>query len=165
MTVRRAVLEDIKDITEIYNHSILNDVATFDTEPQTVAEREAWFRKHGPRHPVMVGELEGRVIGWAALSSYSERRAYADLAEISLYLERNYRGRGYGKRILEGILEEGKRAGLHSLVARITDGNETSIHLFSEAGFVPVGILKEAGRKFGRLLDVHIMQKIYEAEK
>lgn len=160
--VRPAQPADIPAITAIYNEAILTTVATFDTEPKSEAERAAWLAAHGARHPVLVAEVEGQVVGWASLSKWSDRLAYADTAEISLYVHSTQRGRGIGKRLVEALVIEGQKAGLHTLIARIVAGNQVSVRLHEAAGFEHIGVMREVGRKFGQLLDIHLMQKIYE---
>jgi phosphinothricin acetyltransferase len=160
-TVRKATRKDLSAITDIYNEAILTTVATFDTEPKTMEEQEAWFEAHGPKYPVLVAEKEARVIGWASLSMWSDRCAYADTAEISVYVKQEHRGKGVGRELMEVLIGEGQAAGLHTVIARIAEGNEVSIHLHWAFGFTPVGVMKEVGRKFGKLIDVHMMQKIY----
>jgi L-amino acid N-acyltransferase YncA len=161
LNVRPATGSDLGAINEIYNDAVLTTVATFDMEPKTMDERRAWFAAHGPRHPVLVAERDGRVVGWASLSRWHERAAYADSVEVSVYVEALERGRGTGRRLLEEIGEAGRRAGLHAVLALIVGDNAVSIHLHESLGFDRVGLLKEVGRKFGRLLDVLIMEKIY----
>lgn len=161
MTIRPATTDDIPAITEIYNQAVLTTTATFDTETRRLAEQQTWFTNHDARHPVVVAELDGAVVGWASLSQWSDRRAYADTAEISVYVSEAFRGRGVGRRLLEAIVQEGQRVGLHTVIARIADGNAVSVHLHRSVGFEPIGVMKEVGRKFGKLLDVHLMQKIY----
>ena len=158
---RRAELKDLETITEIYNKAILTTVATFDTEPKTMGEQKVWFEDHDDRYPIFVAELDGAVAGWASLSKWSDRCAYADTAEISLYVKEDFHGKGVGKKLLEAIMEEGQRVGLHSVISRIAEGNEVSVHLHESVGFRHIGIMKEVGRKFGRLLDVSMMQKIF----
>lgn len=162
LVVRPAQLADIPAITVIYNEAILTTVATFDTEPKSEADRAAWFAAHGPRHSILVAEVNGQVVGWASLSKWSDRLAYADTAEISLYVQSSQRGQGIGKCLVEALVAEGEKAGLHTLIARIAAGNEVSVRLHEAAGFAPIGVMHEVGRKFGRLLDIHLMQKIYE---
>jgi len=94
--IRRAELADLEAITEIYNEAILTTTATFDTEPKTGAERLEWFQSHDERHPILVAVLGGRVIGWASLSKWSDRRAYDDTAETSFYVKADCRRRGVG---------------------------------------------------------------------
>jgi phosphinothricin acetyltransferase len=159
--IRRARPEDIEGITEIYNDSILRETATFDTVPKTLEEQRSWFSDHGERYPLIVSEEEGVIVGWCSLSRWSDRCAYADTAEISLYVREGHRGKGIGKRLLRKTMEAGGEAGLHTVIARITQGNETSILLHEKEGFEHIGVMREVGRKFGTLLDVHLMQKIF----
>jgi len=159
--IRPAQLSDLGAITAIYNEAILTTVATFDTEPKSESERAAWFSAHDARHPVLVAESEGQVVGWASLSKWSDRLAYADTAEISLYVHSSRRGQGIGKQLIAAIVAEGEKAALHTLIARIAAGNEASVRLHRAAGFELIGVMREVGRKFGQLLDIHLMQKIY----
>ena len=161
LTIRQATLEDLNDITKIYNEAILKTVATFDTEPKTLDEQKNWFENHGPKNPILIAEQDGLIIGWAALSKYSTRCAYSDTAEISLYIGENYQMEGIGKKLMKAIIKEGEKAGLHAVIARITEGNEVSVHLHKSVGFEHIGIMKEVGLKFDRRLDVHLMQKIF----
>jgi L-amino acid N-acyltransferase YncA len=160
--IRKANLNDLEAITEIYNDAIINTVATFDTQPKTIKEQMEWFRSHDSKHPILVLEEESKIIGFASLSEWSDRCAYSDTAEISLYIKKEYREKGFGKKLLETILDEGKRVGIHSIIARIAEGNAISVHLFESSDFNHVGILKEVGHKFGKLLDVHLMQKTFK---
>lgn len=161
LTIRQATLPDLGVITEIYNEAILKTVATFDTQPKTLEEQKNWFASHGQKYPILVAEQDEVVMGWASLSMWSDRCAYSDTAEMSLYVKEEYQGKGIGRKLAEAIIQEGQKTGIHSVIARITEGNEVSIHLAESAGFKPIGIMREVGRKFGKLLDVYLMQKIY----
>lgn len=161
LIIRHAGSTDLGSITRIYNEAIAKTTATFDTEPKTPGEQESWFAKHGPKHPILVAESDDIVVGWASLSQWSDRCAYADTAEISLYVREEFQGKGIGKKLMETIVDEGQKAGLHTVVARIADENDISIHLHESVGFQHIGVMREVGRKFGKLLDVHLMQKIY----
>ena len=163
LTIREATLPDLGAITEIYNEAILKTVATFDTQTKTVEEQKSWFAEHGSKYPMLVAEQDGYVVGWASLSMWSDRCAYSDTAEGSLYVKEEYQGKGIGRKLLEAIIRAGQKAGLHTVVARITGGNEASIHLCESVGFEHIGVMKEVGRKFGKLLDVNLMQKIYDS--
>jgi phosphinothricin acetyltransferase len=164
MTVRSATINDLAAITEIYNAAIHTTVATFDTTPKSIEEQKVWFESHGTKYPIVIGELDSITIGWASLSPYSDRCAYSDTAEVSVYVAENHRGKGFGRKILEEVIKLGHHGGLHVLIARIAEGNEKSIHLFETMGFTNVGVLKEVGRKFDRLLDVYMMQKILKGK-
>lgn len=156
--IRPAEPNDAAAIAEIYNEAILTTTATFDTEPKSVEDRARWLQTHDERHPVLVALVDGRVAGWASLTSWSERRAYDDTAETSFYVHSTQRGHGIGRQLKEAIIAEARRLGYHTLIARIAEGSHASVHLNESAGFVHVGTLKEVGCKFGRRLDVHIMQ-------
>lgn len=160
VTIRRAVLADAAAIAAIYNEAISTTTATFDTEPKSVDERTQWLQSHDERHPVLVAVLDGQVVGWAALTRWSERPAYDDTAETSFYVASAHRGRGIGRQLKEAIIEEARDLRYHTLIARVAEGSRESLHLNEDAGFVHVGTLKQVGRKFGRLLDVHILQKM-----
>ena len=164
LIIRRAQLEDLEPITEIYNEAVLITVATFDTEPKTVDQQRIWFENHGPKYPILVAELDGVTIGWASLSQWSDRCAYSDTAEISLYVKEEFREKGIGRKLMKSIIQEGQKVGLHTVIARITEGNEISVHLHESVGFQHIGIMREVGRKFGKLLDVYLMQKIYNSK-
>lgn len=158
--LRPATPEDIPAITEIYNEAILTTTATFDTELKTADERLAWLNKHDDRHPVLVAVQDGQVAGWASLSAWSDRCAYADTAETSFYVHSKFRGKGIGRKLKEAIIDEATRLEFHTLIARVAEESHESIHLNESCGFVHVGTLREVGRKFGKLLGVHIMHKM-----
>ena len=161
LVIRNATSNDLPAITAIYNEAIKKTVATFDTEPKTPDEQKRWFMEHGQKNPIVIAEQDGVILGWAALSKWSDRCAYANAAEISLYVKEEQRGRGIGRKLLKYILDKGQKAGLHTVLARIAEGNAISVHLHEAMGFKHIGVMKEVGCKFGRLLDVHLMQKIY----
>ena len=162
LNIRPAELADLDAITEVYNEAIRTTTATFDTQPKTKDEQLHWFESHGPKHPILVADLDGTVVGWACLSEWSDRCAYSETAETSFYVKDEHRGKGIGRNLKQAIVEEGRRLGFHSLIARVAEGGEQSLYLNESLGFVHVGTLKEVGRKFGKLLDVHILQKILD---
>lgn len=160
--IRKAEPADAGAIAEIYNEAILTTTATFDTETKTVDERRQWLASHDERHPVLVAVVDGRVVGWASLSKWSDRSAYADTAETSFYVKSEFRGRGIGRMVKEAIIAEARRLKYHTLIARVAQESAESLHLNLDTGFVLVGTLRQVGRKFGRLLDVHILQLMLE---
>lgn len=160
--IRKAILEDLEGITEIYNDVILTSIATFDTEIKTVEEQKIWFYEHGSKNPIVVAELDKEIIGFASLSKYSTRCAYSDTAELSLYVKKDYQGKEIGKKLMKKIITEGKKGGLHAIISRITEGNKISIKLHEDVGFEHIGVYKEVGFKFGKRLDVYLMEKVYK---
>ena len=162
INVQAATMADLGAITKIYNEAIRETTATFDTEQKTTDEQIRWFSEHGDKYPILVIGDDHQLIGWSALSRWSERCAYSDTAEISLYIQKDQQGKGFGRELLQATITKGRAIGLHSLIARITEGNEISVRLFRTAGFAEIGVMKEVGRKFGKLLDVYLMQLIYD---
>ncbi len=158
MKIRPAVLSDLEAMTEIYNEAILTSTATFDMEPMTRDERLPWFESHDERHPILVADVEKQIVGWACLSQWRPRRAYADTAETSFYVKTSHRGRGIGRQLKQAIIEEARRLGYHTLIAGVAEGNEVSLHLNQSFGFEVVGTFKEVGKKFGKVLDVTYLQ-------
>ena len=149
-------------ITEIYNNAIKMTTATFDTTPKTMEEQRLWFQDHGPKNPVMVAEQDGIIIAWGSLSKWSDRCAYTDTAEVSLYVTDPYQGKGIGTHLLKQLLKEGHKQGLHAVIARITEGNTHSLSMHESLGFFHIGVMKEVGVKFDKRLNVHLMEKIFE---
>ena len=163
--IRPAVLADLESITEIYNEAIVGTTATFDTERKSLGDRRQWFETHGERHPVLVAVLDGKVVGWSSLSKWSNRRAYDDTAETTFYVNAEHRGKGIGRKLKASTIDDARRLGFHSLIACVAEGSDESLHLNESFGFAKVGTLQQVGRKFGRLLDVHIFQKMLNEEE
>ncbi len=161
INIRAATDSDQPAILEIYNDAVLNTTATFDTEPRSMENQKEWFRKHKKNHPVLVAVKNKTLVGWASLSPWSDRCAYDTTVEVSVYLHKNFRGQGIGSTLLEMVTLEGKKAENHTVISRITQGNEISIHLHEKLGYRHIGVLKEVGFKFGKFLDVHMMQLVY----
>ena len=90
--IRKAAIADLEAIREIYNEAILTTTATFDTEPKSADERLQWFQSHDERHPILVAVVDGKVVGWASLTPWSDRAAYDDTAETSFYVKSEFRG-------------------------------------------------------------------------
>ena len=158
VVLRRAEERDAAAIADIYNHEVLTSTATFDTQPVTVEERVAWLQAHEPpARPVVVAEIAGEVAGWASLSSWSTRCAYARAAEVSVYVHREHRGRGVGSTLLGELVRLGREAGLGVLLARICTEGEASVALHRRHGFETIGVMRRVGEKFGRVLDIELM--------
>jgi L-amino acid N-acyltransferase len=161
LVIRPATEADQEAILDIYNEVVLNNTATFDTDPRTLEKQMEWFRNHKKNHPVLVGEKEGQVIAWASLSPWSDRCAYDTTVEVSVYVNKDYRKQGIGTQLLKQVTILGKSVGNHTVLSRITQGNEQSIHIHEKLGYRHVGTMKEVGYKFGNFLDVHMMQIVY----
>ena len=158
MRIREAKLFDLPTLTDIYNDAVINTTATFDLEPKTTEERRGWFDAHTGIHPLIVAEIEGSVAGYASLSGYREKEAYESTAELSIYVHKDYRGQGVGKALMESILEIARELPIHTVISVITAGNTVSDQLHKEFGFSYCGRVREAGKKFGKYLDIDTYQ-------
>lgn len=160
MIIRTAAEHDLPDLLAIYNYEVLHGTATFDLHPKTLEERKEWFYAHNVgNHPLLVAELDGHAVGYASLSPYRDKEAYAATVELSVYVDSQYRRRGVARRLMEEILAWARVCeGIHTVVSVITGGNEASIRLHQEFGFKDCGMLREVGEKFGRRLDIANLQ-------
>jgi L-amino acid N-acyltransferase len=159
-TLRLATEADLPAINDIYNHYVLHSTCTYQTVPSTAEERAEWFAAHGPKHPVIVAEENGEVIGWGSLSRFHVRQAYENSVEDSIYLRHDQRGRGLGTLLLEELLRLAKEIGHHTVLGGADSEQAASIALHEKLGFVKVSHLKEVGYKQGRWLDVIWLQKM-----
>jgi L-amino acid N-acyltransferase YncA len=163
MKLRQATEADLPGIFAIYDEQVLHGTATFDTEPKSPEERLAWFRDDGKgRYPILVavresGDLE--IMGWARLYAWSNRCAYAGAAENAVYVHAQHRGRGVGRALLAELVRICPERGVRLLIARVVEGNAGSRALHEAMGFETIGVMRKVGEKFGRLLDVRLMDK------
>ena len=162
MEIRSATLSDAESIREIYNIEVLSTTVTFDLVERTKAEQHEWILEHQGAYPAVVAVEEQQVIGFASLSPYRPRPAYSTSAEDSIYVAKTARGRGVGSALLGEIVERAGSHGFHAIIARIVGDHEASIGLHRHHGFELVGIEREIGRKFGRWLDVALMQRMID---
>jgi L-amino acid N-acyltransferase YncA len=160
VTIRHARIDDLPSILSIYNDAILNTTATFDLEAQTLAEREIWFRQFGDRYPLLIAESDGHVAGYCGLTSFRSKPAYARTAEISIYIDREFRGQRIGTALLDRMLPMAAELGFHVIIAGITGGNVSSVRLHEKFGFEFIGAFREVGYKFDAWQDVWFYQKI-----
>jgi L-amino acid N-acyltransferase YncA len=159
--IRPAELSDAEAIMAIYNPVVATSTATFDLVPRTLEDQQAWLSDRSGARIVLVAETEeGDVAGYAALSPYRERAAYATTVEDSVYVADAHHGRGVGRSLLDELVSTARAHGFHAMMARIVADHEASIALHSACGFQIVGHEREVGRKFGRWLDVTLMERL-----
>lgn len=156
MLIRKAEERDLPQLRDIYNYEVIHGVATFDTEIKSLEDRRVWLAQHNVgNHPLLVAELDGTVAGYASLSRYRERAAYDATVELSVYVDPRFRRKGVARKLMQAILDDARaREDVHTVISVITGGNEASVRLHEEFGFVYSGVLKEVGIKFGRKLDI-----------
>jgi L-amino acid N-acyltransferase len=158
--VRLARPDDAEAIRAIYNLEVTSSTVTFDLVPRSVEAQEAWLAARSGAHAAVVALEGGEVVGFGSLSPYRDRPAYATTVEDSVYVRRDRQGAGVGKVLLGELVELATAHGFHAVMARIVGGHEASIALHRAQGFDVVGIEREVGRKFGRWLDVVVMQRL-----
>ncbi len=161
MQVRLAEQRDSGAIAEIYNTEVTTGVATFDLVPRTLEDQREWLRARSGAHPCVVAEDEdGTIVGWACLSQYRNRPAYATSVENSVYVHSDHQGRGIGDLLLGELVRLADEHGFHAIFARVAGDNPASVALHAKHGFDMIGVEREVGRKFGRWLDVTMMQRL-----
>lgn len=159
--IRPAELSDAPALMAIYNPVVETSTATFDLVPRTLEEQREWLADRSGARIVLVAEDEqGTVVGYAALSPYRDRAAYSTTVEDSVYVHDEHHGRGIGRLLLEAIVDAARAHGFHAVMARIVADHEASIALHTVCGFEVVGHEREVGRKFGRWLDVTLMERL-----
>ena len=151
---------DAEALRRIYNREVTETTVTFDLVPRTLEEQQRWIEEHSGVHPALVAEIDDEVVGFASLTPYRSRPAYATTVEDSVYVDERHRGRGVGGVLLSEILSLASTSGFHAVMARIVGTHEASIRLHRSCGFELVGIEREIGRKFGKWLDVALMQRL-----
>lgn len=158
--LRPATEADAEAICTIYNQGIEDRIATLETELRTPDERKQWMAARGARHPIIVAEAGGEVVGWGSLNSYNPRPAYRHVADFSVYVERRWRGKGVGRRLLERLIELARDVGYHKMMLSAFAFNEPGVALYERMGFQRVGVCHEMALLDGRWVDTLIMEKL-----
>jgi phosphinothricin acetyltransferase len=159
--VRLATDADAEATRLIYNREVEGSTVTFDLVPRDLDEQLAWLGAHDGAHPATVAtSTVGEVLGFASLSPWRDRPAYSTSVEDSVYVRDDQRGRGVGRALLADVVERARAHGFHAVFARVVGGHEASIGLHVAQGFEVAGVEREVGRKFGRWLDVVVLEQI-----
>jgi L-amino acid N-acyltransferase len=162
INIRPAAESDLAAINDIYNHYVLHSTCTYQEEPESPDGRRQWFEHHGEKHPVIVAEAGGHVVGWAALSAYHPRSAYRHTVENSVYVHHQHHRQGIGSRLLRELIVRARQLGHHAIIALIDAEQPASIALHAKFHFERVGHMKQVGSKFSRWLDVVYMELILD---
>lgn len=157
---RDAQPDDAAHIARIYNQGIEDRQATLETQARTADERREWMGARGLRHPVLVALAAGDVCGWASLNQFNPRAAYDHVADISVYVAREWRGRGVGGVLLAALERRARDLGYHKLALAGFPFNAAAVRLYTRRGFVVVGVYHEQGLLDGRWVDVLLMEKL-----
>jgi L-amino acid N-acyltransferase YncA len=159
--IRAATEADLERILAITNEAIANTTAVWSLTPATLDGRRAWFAERRSRgFPVLVAGQGGQVQGFASFGDFRPWEGYLHTVEHSIYVDPPAQGRGLGKALLHGLVEQAGLLGKHVMVAGIEGSNAASLALHRRAGFEEAGRLRQVGRKFDRWLDLVLLQKL-----
>lgn len=157
--IRTATSADIASIQRIYNEGIQDRIATLDLDPKGDADIARWFAQHDARYCIIVANHGDTFVGWASLNRYSTRKAYHGVADISLYISREYRGKGIGRLLLENLQSRASESRFHKLILFTFPFNVLAQSLYRRAGFREVGVFQKHGTIDGHFVDVMAMEK------
>ena len=163
ISIRPATPADLPEILAIVNHAIANTTAIYDVDQRTLEQQTEWFNdKRGKDEPVIVAEKNGKVVGFGAYGIFKPKVGYRFSVEHSVYVNRQFVGQGIGKQLLSQLIETAKLQKMHTMVGYIDTENKGSIAFHQLFGFAEIGVLKEIGFKFGKRLNVSLMQLMLE---
>ncbi len=158
LQIRDAAAADAGAINDIYNHYVTHSTSTYQLDPDDLDSRWRWLAGHGSRHPVTVCECDGEILGWASLSPFRPREAFALSVENSVYVRHDRQRRGVGRALMVDLIARARALGYHTIVAGVSADQEPSLIMHRELGFLEVARLREVGRKFDRWLDLTYLQ-------
>jgi phosphinothricin acetyltransferase len=160
MNLRDATEADLSTLLAIYNDAVVHTTASYDYTPRTPDKQQAWWAaKQAGGWPVLVADLEGTVAGFASYGAFRAWDGYRFTVEHSVYVDGRFRRRGIASALLQELLGRAAAQGMHLMVGAIDAANEASIALHRRHGFEDAGVLREAGCKFGRWLDLAFMTR------
>ena len=164
MPIRQAREADIPAITAIFNEVIATSTAIYADDPLSEADRAAWFAaRRAAGYPVLVAQEGGAVLGLASFGEFRAWPGFRHTVEHSVHVRADARGQGLGSALVAALFEPARALGKHVMIAGVDAANEGSIRLHRRLGFERGAVLREVGRKFGRWLDLELMQKFLDA--
>jgi len=166
MTIRPATERDLPEILRIYNHAVEHTTAVFEYRPHTIDMRREWFRaKQAASLPVLVAGEAGAVRGFATYGPFRAWPAYKYSVEHSVYVDPAVHRQGIGSALVRAVLDEARARNLHVVMAGITSDNGVSLRLHERLGFKEVAHIPEVGFKFGRWLDLKLLQIVFDTPR
>ncbi|MBB3810058.1 GNAT family N-acetyltransferase [Pseudochelatococcus contaminans] len=168
MLVRSATQADIAGITAIFNHAVIHTTAIWKENPVTEDNRLTWLAaRQASGFPVLVAVPEGAaeqgsIYGYASFGEWRSFDGYRHTVEHSIYVHPDHQRLGIGRLLLARLIDEARGQGRHVMMAAIESGNEASLALHRQFGFQDAGYCREMGTKFGRWLDLTLLQYVFE---
>lgn len=157
--IRKVQYKDAKEIVNIFNYYIINTTISFETEKLSVEEMESRIKEKTVNNPWIVYEENEKILGYAYVGEFSKRKAYNNTREVTIYVDKESRGKKIGTMLMKELIKICKEYKFHTLVSIITVPNEKSVMLHENFGFEKVGELKEVGYKQDKWLNVAYWQK------
>jgi L-amino acid N-acyltransferase YncA len=158
LRARPAARTDAATVTAIYNEGIEDRIGTFETEPRSTADIEAWF-DHAKAFVVVV-DGQDEVVGYAVAHPYVDRCCYAGIGEFSVYVGRSARGAGVGRVAMSALVDASREAGLWKLLSRVFPENRASLNLMAWSGFREIGVHEKHGKLDGVWRDCVIVERV-----
>ena len=157
--IRDARPEDAEAICEIYNDAVANTTAIWNEILVDAENRRQWIAdRQAAGYPVLVWEADGRAMGYASFGPFRPHDGYHLSVEHSVYVNRAARGGGIGRKLMAALIERARDGGFHVMIAAIDGANDGSIRLHEKLGFTRTGTMPQVGKKFGRWLDLALLQ-------
>ncbi|MCB9187145.1 MAG: N-acetyltransferase [Flavobacteriales bacterium] len=161
--IRPATENDVPGILYIVNQEILFSTVLYEYEPRTLEMQMEWFREKAANGwPLLIAELNGKVVGFGTYGPFRTRPAYSRSIEHSVYVHKDFRGQTVGHRLMVELIRLARTSGFHTMIAGIDSSNKGSVEFHRKFGFETVGSFREVGHKFDRWLDVIFMQLMLE---
>ncbi|HOA84999.1 MAG TPA: N-acetyltransferase family protein [Bacillota bacterium] len=158
-TIRPASPDDAGAVLAIYAPFVTDTCISFETEVPALDAFRQRMRGIMAEYPYYVCEYEGKIVGYAYASKYSERRAYRYSADLTIYISPEHHGRGVGRLLYERLCADLRERGIYTVYACVTAENTTSLKFHTALGFVECGRFHNIGYKHGRWLDVVWLEK------
>ena len=157
ITIRNATRADMQAFVGIYTWAINQTFATIDSEPLSTEEAAEWWDQRASQRLTLVAEDEGDVVGWAQLLPWRQRGF--EVVEDLVYVDPVYQKKGVGKELLSRVIESARGTGCRTIVASVAADNTPGLRLHQSLGFEIVGTLRNAAHKFGRWMDITLVQR------
>ncbi len=163
VTIRDAGEADLAAIRDIYNHAVEHTTAIWNEVLVDLDNRRAWMQaRHGKGFPVLVAVRDGRVAGYASYGDWRAFDGYRHTVEHSVYVDKDFRGEGIGRLLMQALVERARADGKHVMIGAVEAENRASIRLHESLGFRLVGVHRQVGRKFDRWLDLAAMELVLD---
>jgi L-amino acid N-acyltransferase YncA len=155
ISIRNFKSQDWKHVSEIYHQGLLTRIATFETE---VPDYDVWIKKFNPNQ-LWVAQMNSKIVGWAGLQPVSARKVYEGVAEVTIYVHKDFSGKGIGSILMKHLVSESEKGGIWTLHASIFPENAASIKLHLNNGFREIGYREKIAQLDGKWLNTVLFER------